>query len=81
LISSDIEYEAACEEVEHLTDRLKRLLREPAATRKYLTVASVRKMLIRLHEELIAYEATRTTVAAPAEPNLPHLPPTNEGAS
>jgi predicted nuclease with TOPRIM domain len=64
LISSQTEYKKAREELDHLSRWLSRLESENATVRKGLTVASIRKMISRLQDELAEYE---TAVAS----NLP----------
>lgn len=57
MISSQTEYQKAREELDHLTRWLSRLENEKVAVRKGLTVASIRKMISRLQDELAEYEA------------------------
>jgi len=62
LISSLTEYQKTLEELEYLTHWLSRLENEKAAANKGLTVASIRKMISRLQEELAEYEAAGASV-------------------
>ena len=62
MISSQTEYQKAREELEHLTHWLSRLEIEKAVVRKGLTVASIRKMISRLQEELAEYEAAGAAI-------------------
>jgi hypothetical protein len=56
LISSPIDYKKAREELDYLARWLSLLESEDAAVRKNLTLASVRKMISRLQDELADYE-------------------------
>jgi hypothetical protein len=62
LISSLLEYQKAREELEYLVRWLSRLEEERANVNKGFTLASIRKMISRLQEELAEYEAAGTTV-------------------
>lgn len=72
MISSQKEYQKAREELEHLTRWLSRLENENAAVRKGLTVASIRKMISRLQDELAEYDtAGASTLPVPEEETKP----------
>ncbi len=81
MISSEIEYGKAREELDYLTDWLARLEGEEAADRKSLTSDSVRGMISRVQEEIGAYEAAGEStppgdagIEPPAEDENPDLP-------
>lgn len=57
MISSEIEYQKAREEIEHLTRWLARLEAEKGTEFKGLTASSIRKMISRIQEEIAEYEA------------------------
>lgn len=65
MISSRTEYEKAREELDHLNRWLASLEAKQGADRRPLSIASVRKMICRVQEELAEYEAT-LTAASPA---------------
>lgn len=67
MISSEIEYESAKNELQHVQAWLDRLQREHPHPEKGLTKAGLRKMIARLHEELAVYEGTQET--REAQPN------------
>jgi hypothetical protein len=54
MIANPTDYEKAQEELRLLADRLQRLQQSPSAGAK----AGVRKMIVRLHEELTVYEGS-----------------------
>jgi hypothetical protein len=56
VISSQTEYLKAREELEYLNRWLARLESEKTTSRKGLTTASIRRMIVRLQEELAEYE-------------------------
>lgn len=62
MISSQMEYLKAREELQYLTHWLSRLEDENATARKGLTTASVRKMISRLQEELAEYETVGDSI-------------------
>jgi hypothetical protein len=73
VISSQTEYRKAREELEYLDDWLSRLDRENATERKGFTVASVRKMISQLQDELAEYEAAEATNSPlPEQKNKPN---------
>ena len=59
MISSAQEYEATKEELSHLEEWLLRLQREHPAPSHGLSMAGIRKMIARLHEELAVYEGSQ----------------------
>ena len=68
MISSQSEYQKVREELDHLARWLSRLESENVTIRKGLTVASIRKMICRLQEELAEYEAAgASTLPVPKE--------------
>ncbi len=67
MISSEIEYQKAREEIEHLTRWLERIETEKGTDFKGLTAASIRKMISRIHEELAEYEAANVSTLPPSE--------------
>ncbi len=58
MISSQTEYQKAREELEHLNLWLSQLENGTTTVQKGFTVASIRKMISRLQEELAEYEVT-----------------------
>jgi DNA topoisomerase VI subunit A len=61
MISNNIEYEKAQEEIRILEERLERLQKaHPIGTKGY-TKAGIRKMIARLHEELAIFEGNEET--------------------
>ena len=73
MISSQTEYRKAREEIEHLTRWLSRLENEKATVRKGITVASIRKMISRLQDELAEYEAAgASTLPVPEKQTEPN---------
>ena len=58
MISSQTEYQKAREELEHLNLWLSQLENGTTTVQKSFTVASIRKMISRLQEELAEYEVT-----------------------
>jgi hypothetical protein len=58
MISDQVEYEKAQEELRVLGERLERLQRAHPLGAKGFTKAGIRKMIARLHEELAVYEGS-----------------------
>lgn len=58
MISSQMEYEKAQEEIRDLEERLRRLQQEHPIGSKGFTKAGIRKMIARLHEELALFEGS-----------------------
>ena len=69
MISSQIEYQKAREELEHLNRWLARLETKEGAEFKDLTAASIRKMISRVRDEVAEYEATIPPAPPPSEKN------------
>jgi hypothetical protein len=57
MIETPQEYQRVCEQLQQLEDRLARLQRDHPGHEKGLTKAGVRKMIARLHEELVPITA------------------------
>jgi hypothetical protein len=58
LISSPAEYEKAQEELGLLEERMDQLQRDHPIGSKGFTKAGIRKMIARLHDELVVYEGS-----------------------
>ncbi len=61
MISNNIEYEKAQEEIRILEERLERLQKTHPLGTKGFTKAGIRKMIARLHEELAIFEGNEET--------------------
>lgn len=58
MITNQIEYEKAMEEIQTLESRLAQLLKSNPIGKKGFTKAGVRKLISKLHEELAVYEGS-----------------------
>ncbi len=64
MISSEIEYKKAQEELEYLRAWVARLASDTSTARAGFTVVSVRSMISRVSKEIADYEATMATSEA-----------------
>jgi len=77
VITSEIEYEKALEELDYLGRWLANLERKQGADRRPLTTAGIRKMIARIQEEVADYEAmsvsTPPTTGRSSRPDDPGI--------